>query len=148
MKTVSAVFLVPLDNRRLMQPAHHVNYYFSQGKESRDWFSKQIDYFRLLEMLASDCKQSYSSRVSSPYCKLISQVSHFIMESSCVYLGPGGRAIPRNSLPISPTFRKNRAASKDLKRLVMLIPSLRENILVLTKVKNAIKGSMQLCLWT
>lgn len=72
MRTVSTVFLVLWDNRRLMQPAYHVNYYFSQGKEPRDWFSKQIDCFRLLGIVASDCKQSNSSRVSSPNYKLIS----------------------------------------------------------------------------
>lgn len=64
------------------------------------------------------------------------------MEFSCVYLGFGGRVILRNSFFISFIFRKNRVVSKDLKRLVMFILLLRENILVLIKVKNVIKGFM------
>lgn len=66
-----------------MQPANYPNL-FQSSKELCDEVSKQIDYFRLLEIVLSACKQSKSGQISCPYCKLISHVSHFTIDSSCV----------------------------------------------------------------
>lgn len=70
------------------------------------------------------------------------------MESSCVYLGPGGTAIPRNILRVSPTFKKDRATSEDFLKTGYAYTSVEGKHSSFNKGKDITKGTMQLYVWT